>query len=107
MVTLSLIYSSRGAAFKPLIYLLSLQHTNQPRARTARSSQSRALRSPENDSGIHRIQCKLGPLLVYLPCGHTHAPAVLGVLSEEADRDTGPLAWGMTPQGCLQQHQDP
>jgi len=76
MVTL--IYSSRGTAFKPLIYLLSLQHTNQPRARTARSSLSRALLSPENDSGIRRMWCKQGPLLFYLPCGHTHSPAALG-----------------------------
>ena len=42
-----------------------------------------------------------------------HSPAVLGVPPEEAgwrqdqaDRDTRPLARGMTPQGCLQQHQD-
>lgn len=81
---LSLIYSLRGAAFKPLIYLLSLQHTNQPGARTARSSLSRALLSPENDSGVCRIWCKQGTLLFYLPCGHTRSPAILGVLSEEA-----------------------
>lgn len=99
---LSLIYSLRGAAFKPLIYLLSLQHTNQPRARTARSSLSKALLSPENNSGICRTWCQQASLLGYLLCGHTHCPAALGVLSEEAgwkqdqaDRDTRPQAWGV------------
>lgn len=108
----SLIYSLHGAAFKPLIYLLIFQHTNQPRTRTARSSLSRAFHSPKNYSDMRRIRCSI---LAVLPAlRHTCSPAVLGEQPKEAGerqnragRDTSPLAGAVTPWEHLQQHQDP